>query len=649
MPCSDALSWVGDDLAVDGDLAGVNPSFDGGPRLSGGFAYRGCQCGAVVVGGDDPIASSVFHGGDGTLLWRGAMKNCPNCGLRYPNDATHCFIDRAVLQEAVDPNIGTLIAGRYRIEGVLGEGGMATVYSARHTLHDRPVAIKLFRKDLARDPKLRERFRREATSCARLAHPHIIEILDSGETEDGTPYLVMEMLVGESLERLIARERLPLPRAVDIMVQTLTGLARAHDFQVIHRDLKPDNLFVCRGPDGSDFVKILDFGIARSMHDPRLTGTGEVFGTPQYMAPERITSIDAGPSADLYAIGVILYQLTTGELPFDSDEIAVLLLKHLQERPVPPRQRNPEIPPALEALILRLLEKDPARRPVDAHAVLKELSAIAATMPKPRPVPTMAEAVPAPMDGTKVQRAGTLAPATLERWERRVMIFGQMLSRAYPDGYVRPDLMQRLENVKASLARLAEVRQRSLQEQMKIEAITHRAREAQARFGHAMDALGQDLSRARQEHMHARELERQYAQFVQQSKGPFAEIHARLQASPAQVTPEMAALYRAGLEALERALAGENEHARAMSYLQAKEREVNDLEFQINELRAQLARLSQASEEERAQVQKQLEHLGAELATVEQTLIAEASMLANALRDHGGLRDLFAELEADVA
>src|SRR4051794_37970920 len=167
------------------------------------------------------------------------MKICPSCGLRYANDATQCFVDRVELREADDPWIGSLIAGCYRIETVLGEGGMATVYRARHTLQDKPVAIKIFRKDLARETKLRQRFFREATSSARLAHPNIIEIMDSGEAEDGTPYLVMEYLVGESLEELLSRGQISLPRAVDIVLQTLSALARAHDFQVIHRDLKP--------------------------------------------------------------------------------------------------------------------------------------------------------------------------------------------------------------------------------------------------------------------------------------------------------------------------------------------------------------------------------------------------------------------------
>jgi serine/threonine-protein kinase len=588
------------------------------------------------------------------------MKICPTCGLRYPSDATQCFVDRAVLVAAPDPYIGQLIGGRYRIESQLGEGGMATVYAARSALDQKPVAIKIFRKELAKDKNLRERFKREATSAQRLSHPHIIEILGYGETEDGTQYLVMEFLSGESLESLLEHGPIPLARGLDLMLQTLDGLARAHDFEVVHRDLKPDNLFVVRKEDGSDHVKILDFGIARSMHDPRLTKAGEVFGTPQYMAPERITSIDAGPAADLYAVGVMLYQIVANQLPFEANDISGFLLKHLREAPVPPSKHNPQIPPALDNLILKLLEKDPAKRPVDAHAVIKELSAIAAQIPRPQqarrpppPPPRRGASAPAldatPFDGQpKAQppAKGTLAPATFERWERRVQLFGQMLGRAYPDGRGRPDLFQLFERVRVTVARMGELRQRSLREQMKLEAIHSQAREAQARFGRAMDTLGQDLSRVREELVRAKQVRDEYAQVLARGGAPFAQIHAKVVASPAAPTTELAQLYRAGLEALESLGRAMQEHQRAVAWLEAKEREAPDLQLQIDTLRTQLAKLSQASEDESAKVQQVVGQLGTELAQIEQTLMADAGKLADELRPDPRMRELFAELEA---
>jgi tRNA A-37 threonylcarbamoyl transferase component Bud32 len=587
------------------------------------------------------------------------MKICPTCGLRYPSDATQCFVDRATLVVAPDPYIGQLIGGRYRIESQLGEGGMATVYAARSALDQKPVAIKIFRKELAKDEKLRERFKREATSAQRLSHPHIIEILGYGETEDKTQYLVMEYLHGESLESALEHGPIPLARGLDLMLQTLDALARAHDFEVVHRDLKPDNLFVVRKEDGSDHVKILDFGIARSMHDPRLTKAGEVFGTPQYMAPERITSIDAGPGADLYAVGVMLYQIVANQLPFEANDISGFLLKHLREMPVPPSKHNPQIPPALDNLILKLLEKDPNKRPVDAHAVIKELSAIAAQVPRPQqarkpPPPPPRKPNPAleatPFDGQpKPPQAtkGTLAPATFERWERRVQLFAQMLGRAYPDGRGRNDLFQLLERVRVTVGRMGECRQRSLREQMKLESIRTQAREAQARFGRAMDTLGQDLSRVREELVRARQVRDEYAQVLARGGAPFAQIHAKVVASPAAPTAELAMLYRAGLDALESLGRAMQEHQRAGAWLEAKEREAPDLQLQIDTLRGQLAKLSQASEDESAQVQNIVGQLGAEMAQTEQTLMADAGRLADELRPDARMRDLFAELEAN--
>src|SRR4051812_25921317 len=233
------------------------------------------------------------------------MKTCEQCHLRYPSESTFCFVDGKALVHLQDPRVGTTLSGRYVIEEVLGEGGMATVYRARHKLVDRPCAVKIMNPGLSRDPVVRERFRREAKSAQKLSHPNIIEIFDQGETDDHTAYMVMELLHGQSLADLIAKGPIEIKRALGIMIQIGRGIARAHDFEVIHRDLKPENIFVCRRDDGDeprDLIKLLDFGIARSRSDSRLTGAGELFGTPQYMAPERITSGETGPSVDLYAL-----------------------------------------------------------------------------------------------------------------------------------------------------------------------------------------------------------------------------------------------------------------------------------------------------------------------------------------------------------
>src|SRR3984885_10452667 len=313
------------------------------------------------------------------------MKACPQCHIRYPTDPVHCFMDGAELAAITDPLIGKTLAGRYVIEDLLGEGGMSTVYRACHKLVDRPCAVKVMSPTLATDANVRERFRREAKSTQAISHPNVIEIFDQGEMEDGIPYIVMELLDGATLSTLLDAGPIAPERGLPIMIQIARGIARAHDLGVVHRDLKPDNIFVSLREDGSDVIKILDFGIARSRADTRLTNAGELFGTPQYMAPERITAGEAGPSVDLYALGVIFFEMATGQLPFNATDPATFLIRHMKEVPPSPRKINARVPERLEALVLQLLEKDPRARPVDAHRVEHDLVEIARSLRIPVP------------------------------------------------------------------------------------------------------------------------------------------------------------------------------------------------------------------------------------------------------------------------
>src|SRR5580698_10234181 len=250
------------------------------------------------------------------------MKTCPRCNMRYPSEAAYCFIDGVDLVPLRDSRIGTTIAGRYLIEEVIGEGGMATVYRATQKPTGRPCAMKIMIAALAREAIVRERFRREAKSAQKLSHPNIIEIFDQGETEDGTAYIVMELLKGRSLSEVVSKGALEIQRALLLMIQCARGIARVHDLDVIHRDLKPENIFLVQVDDRPEFVKLLDFGIALSKQDSRLTGAGEIFGTPQYMAPERITEAEPDAAADLYSLGVVFFEVLTGHLPFDAPDLA---------------------------------------------------------------------------------------------------------------------------------------------------------------------------------------------------------------------------------------------------------------------------------------------------------------------------------------
>src|ERR1700690_2823678 len=257
-----------------------------------------------------------------------------------------------------DPMLGRVIAGRYRLEARAGEGGMGIVYRARHVLIDRVVALKLIRPDLRGETHLRAWMLREARAANRVDHAHIIDIHDIGETEEGELYLVMEDLVGNPLSGELARGPLPIARGVDILEQMCAALARAHDLGVVHRDLKSDNILLSTKGGRKDFVKILDFGLAHLAMDPRLAPKGAVFGTPEYMSPEQARGEEAGPQSDLYALGVLFFEMLTGNPPSRSSDRETLLDMQRTAPAPKPSSIKADVLPAAEAITLKLLEKD---------------------------------------------------------------------------------------------------------------------------------------------------------------------------------------------------------------------------------------------------------------------------------------------------
>jgi eukaryotic-like serine/threonine-protein kinase len=265
---------------------------------------------------------------------------------------------------AVDPLVGQTIDGRYLVEGVLGEGGMGVVYRARHTGIERKVALKVLRSEFANDREILERFVLEAKTASALGNPHIVDILDFGRLPDGSTYFAMEHLDGISLTEAI-NQRLTPERIAKIALQVCDGLGAAHAKSIVHRDLKPDNIFILqRG--GGDFVKLLDFGIAKVSTDStqKLTRAGAVFGTPHYMSPEQAAGTTVDHRADIYALGVILYEMASGKLPFDSDNFMGILTQHMYKAPIPIRAlvNNSDCPPGLEAIVQKCLEKLPGSR-----------------------------------------------------------------------------------------------------------------------------------------------------------------------------------------------------------------------------------------------------------------------------------------------
>jgi serine/threonine-protein kinase len=295
-----------------------------------------------------------------------------------------------------DPLLGQF-AGSYRIEAVLGAGGMGRVYRAEHPDLGRSAAVKVLALNLTGDADLVRRFRLEAQAVGRLAHPNIVGVLDFGTLPDGRPFYIMELLRGESLAQFLARVgRVSVEIMVAILDPVLAALEAAHGEGIVHRDLKPENVFLCAS--GGGYVpKLLDFGVAKLV-DPHATTphtqTGSLLGTPTYMSPEQASGQTSkiGPPSDLYAVGVMAYEMLTGRPPFQAAHLGELILKHLQEQPPRVRELRPDVPEDVDALLQMVLAKDPGERPQSAQALRRALRSIA----QPQPITVVEYGTPTP-------------------------------------------------------------------------------------------------------------------------------------------------------------------------------------------------------------------------------------------------------------
>ena len=314
------------------------------------------------------------------------------------------------------------LRGKYLLEDRLGEGGMAVVWRARHLLVERVVAIKMLRPEVARMPNVPQRFMQEARAAWLIDHPNVVSVLDVDVDDDGTPFIVQELLDGEDLEAHLAR-RGPLSPAelVALVAPALDALAAAHARGVVHRDLKPSNVFLARTARGLS-PKLLDFGISRiATDDARMTSTGVVMGTPAYMAPEQIHSpkkVDA--RADLWAFGVMCYELLSGALPFESESSGELLVKICTTEPRPLRDVAPAVPAALESLVMGCLRRDPAARPASAESLLRSLRALesgGALVAAARDLATAATAI-----GHRPELPAGVAETAIEQVARRSLL-----------------------------------------------------------------------------------------------------------------------------------------------------------------------------------------------------------------------------------
>jgi tRNA A-37 threonylcarbamoyl transferase component Bud32 len=306
-----------------------------------------------------PVCKTELHGGE---------VFCPNDGARLSTPSQMA----APPEEKADALIGVILDERYRILRRIGEGGMGIVYEAEHVVIEKRVALKVLRDDYSARPEVVQRFRQEAKSASKIGNEHIVDISDFGETPEGSSYFVMELLSGEDLANVLQRETyLPTLRAADILDQCCRALHAAHQKGIVHRDMKPENIFLVQRDDRPDFVKIVDFGIAK-MSDVetsgppgrKLTKTGMIFGTPEYMSPEQAAGKDLDHRVDIYALGVIFFEMLTGRVPFVGDSFMGILTQHMFEEPPKLTDVNPsiEIEPAVEAFLERAMAKDPDHR-----------------------------------------------------------------------------------------------------------------------------------------------------------------------------------------------------------------------------------------------------------------------------------------------
>jgi serine/threonine protein kinase len=284
--------------------------------------------------------------------------------------------------------VGTLIGGRYRLDAVIGRGGMSTVYKAFDTVLERPVAIKLMHREIATDSDQLERFRREARAVAQLNHPNVVSVIDAGEEPApeeergdggdgpaGTPYIVLEYVDGETLKSVIRRDGpLPIDQALAYAIELSRALTAAHECQIVHRDVKPHNVLI--DPEGG--AKITDFGIARSLSEEGLTMAGRVLGTTDYVSPEQALGQAVTPQSDLYSLGIVLYEMLTGDVPFHGDSPVAVAMKHVREEVPDVQARRPQISAATASVVDRAVAKDLARRYPDAATMTADLENVLA-------------------------------------------------------------------------------------------------------------------------------------------------------------------------------------------------------------------------------------------------------------------------------
>jgi len=515
---------------------------------------------------------------------------------------------------------------------------MGVVYRARHVLIDRVVALKLIRPDLRGETHLRAWMLREARAANRVDHAHIIDIHDIGETEEGELYLVMEYLIGTPLSQELSRGPMPIARAVDILEQMCAALARAHDLGVVHRDLKSDNILLTARGGRKDYVKILDFGLAAIARDPRLAPKGAVFGTPEYMSPEQARGEDANAGSDLYALGVLLFEMLTGQLPFRSNDREALLEMQRSQPPPRPRAIRPDAHPQAEAICLRLLEKEVRKRYQDAHHLQEELKALQRSLPTQAwDIDGGGDAAVAPPPPPPPASAG------VTEWASRAALFARMASRAYPANAAPPDLSAALAKLWDLAARANQLEGEVSSYTRKLDSLERRGRALRAEIGRKVEELAHEESRVlREASADGEDVEKVR---VELSTAEKASLASRQQADGAMRagTFDPAVYERAGAAAAT-AKAKREQLSRYEAKKASREATARDLRRQIDDLRAQLVRYAEALEEDLAQGREKVAHKTREGLAFEKAFADASALLLSHLRNRPECRDLVTQL-----
>jgi serine/threonine protein kinase len=537
-----------------------------------------------------------------------------------------------------DPLLGQVIAGRYRLESQLGEGGMGVVYRARHVLIDRVVALKLIRPDLRGETHLRAWMVREARAANRVDHAHIVDIHDVGETEGGELYLVMEYLIGDSLSSQISQGPMPIPRAVDILEQMTAALARAHDLGVVHRDLKSDNIMLTSRGGRQDFVKILDFGLAALTRDPRLAPKGAVFGTPEYMAPEQARGEDAVAASDLYSLGILFFEMLTGRLPFRSGDRDELLEMQRTAPPPSPRKYRSEIPEQAERVILKLLEKNMEDRFRDGHHLKEELKELQRSLPSRQwdvPTETAPQAPPPPPPAK--------APGVVE-WSRTAANFLRAVARAYPDGNAPVEVQGASDQIWELASRASRLEGELESHSKKLEAIEKRGRALRAEIGRKVEELAGEESRALRDASSERDMLSQLILKRKRAQREYLAAQAEVQAAGSNVERlrrgyETLGATRAQVDVLESVARDYERRARTKEEIASERRK------QIEELRAQLKRYSEALEADLQTGRERIANRVREALEYEKAFGNASDLLLDHLRDKPECQELLENID----